>query len=138
MLTYKLYNIYIYIYIYINQIDIQIDRQIERDIQLFATLFLYFYESKWMNRINKNDLINAKKLCNIFRFNDDLNSMMMGTLKLIIAISILRNQSQAIFLDLDIRKRMESFNFVSSIKQTHFVFTTFRILPRNSTIFIDC
>ena len=28
----------------------------------FANLFLYFYESKWMNELKKNDLIKARKL----------------------------------------------------------------------------
>ena len=41
----------------------------------FANLFLYFYESKWMNELQKNDLIKARKLCNIFRFFDDLHSI---------------------------------------------------------------
>ena len=40
----------------------------------FASLFLYFYESKWMNELKKNGLIKARKRCNIFRFIDDLNS----------------------------------------------------------------
>ena len=44
----------------------------------FANLFLYFYESKWMNELKKNDLIKARKLCNIFRFIDDLNSINDG------------------------------------------------------------
>ena len=44
----------------------------------FANLFLYFYESKWMNKVKKNDLIKARKLCNIFRFIDDLNSISDG------------------------------------------------------------
>ena len=44
----------------------------------FANLFLYFYESKWMNELKKNDLIKARKLCNIFRFIDDLNSINYG------------------------------------------------------------
>ena len=39
----------------------------------FANLYLYFYESKWMNELKKNDLIKARKLCNIFRFIGDLN-----------------------------------------------------------------
>ena len=33
----------------------------------FVDLFLYFYESKWINELKKNDLIKARKLCNIFR-----------------------------------------------------------------------
>ena len=40
----------------------------------FANLFLYFYESNWMNKLKKNDLIKARKLCNNFRFIYDLNS----------------------------------------------------------------
>ena len=44
----------------------------------FANLFFYFYESKWMNELKKNNLIKARKLCNIFRFIDDLNSINDG------------------------------------------------------------
>ena len=33
----------------------------------FANLFLYFYESKWMNELKKNDLIRARKLNVIFK-----------------------------------------------------------------------
>ena len=44
----------------------------------FASLFLYFYESKWMNELKKNGLIKARKLCNIFSFIDDLNSFNDG------------------------------------------------------------
>ena len=44
----------------------------------FANLFLYFYESKWINELKKNDLIKARKLCNIFRFIDDLYSINDG------------------------------------------------------------
>ena len=44
----------------------------------FANLFLYFYESKWMNELKKNDLIKARKLCNIFRFIDDLGREFEG------------------------------------------------------------
>ena len=41
----------------------------------FADIFLYYYESKWMNELKKNDHIRARKLCNIFRFIDDLNAL---------------------------------------------------------------
>ena len=44
----------------------------------FANYFLYFYESKWMNELKKNDLIKARKLRNIFSFIDDLNSISDG------------------------------------------------------------
>ena len=41
----------------------------------FANLFLYYYESTWMNELKKKDLIRAMKLCNVFRFIDDLNAI---------------------------------------------------------------
>ena len=44
----------------------------------FTNLFLYFYESKCMNELKKNDLIKARKLGNIFRFFDNLNSINDG------------------------------------------------------------
>ena len=31
-----------------------------------------------MNELKKNDLITARKLCNVFRFTDDLNSISHG------------------------------------------------------------
>ena len=43
---------------------------------LFIPTYSYiFMKSKWMNELKKNDLIKARKLCNIFRFIDDLNSI---------------------------------------------------------------
>ena len=33
---------------------------------------------KWMNELKKNHLIKARKLCNIFRFINDLNSTNNG------------------------------------------------------------
>ena len=44
----------------------------------FANLFLYFYESKLMNELKKNDLNKARKLCDIFRFIGDSNSINDG------------------------------------------------------------
>ena len=44
----------------------------------FANLFLYFYEDKWMDSLKRNDLIRARKLCNIFRFIDDLSALNDG------------------------------------------------------------
>ena len=40
---------------------------------LFANLFLYFYDGKWMNSLKKNDPVRPRKLCNLFRFTDDHN-----------------------------------------------------------------
>ena len=39
----------------------------------FANLFLYFYEREWINSVKKHDFIRARRLCNIFRFIDDLS-----------------------------------------------------------------
>ena len=39
----------------------------------FANLFLYYFESKWINDLKKQDLLLARKLSNIFRFIDDLS-----------------------------------------------------------------
>ena len=41
----------------------------------FANLFLYYYENKWINDLKKTDLLTARKIKNIFRFIDDLNSI---------------------------------------------------------------
>ena len=40
--------------------------------------YSYFYETKWMSELNKNGLFKARKICNIFRFIDDLNSINDG------------------------------------------------------------
>ena len=37
-----------------------------------ANLFLYFYESKWLESTKKHNLIKARKFSNVFRFIDDL------------------------------------------------------------------
>ena len=45
----------------------------------FSPTYSYiFYESKWMNKLMKNNLIKARKLFNVFRFIDDLNSINDG------------------------------------------------------------
>ena len=41
----------------------------------FANLFLYFYESKWINKIKKESLYRARRFTNTFRFIDDLDAM---------------------------------------------------------------
>ena len=41
----------------------------------FANLFLFYYESKWVNNLKKKDMIKARTLGNIFRFIDDLNAI---------------------------------------------------------------
>ena len=75
--TYLLFNCYFTVgpKTFCQIIDILMDSD---PAPFFANLFLYFYESKRMNELKKNDLIKARKLCNIFRFIDDLNSISDG------------------------------------------------------------
>ena len=42
---------------------------------LFANLYFHFYESKWMNKLKKDNLIKAGKRWNIFSFINDLYSI---------------------------------------------------------------
>lgn len=88
-----------------------------------TNLFLYsFYESKSINEIKKKDLINIRKLCNTFRFIDNLNSINDGEefktnydniypeeLELLKENA---DKHEASFLDLDIRTRDGEFQVV--------------------------
>ena len=86
MLLYHVnYIIYIYIYIYIY---VYLCLYIDYLHGCFARLTPFL----WCLVQKKKDLIKAIKLCNMFRFTDNLNSIIMvATSKLIIAIAILRN-----------------------------------------------
>ena len=42
----------------------------------FANLFLYSYENKRIEELKKNDIIKVGKLCNVFRFINDLKSFL--------------------------------------------------------------
>ena len=37
----------------------------------FATLFLHYYEIKWIKRVKRNNIKGAKIFANAFRFMDD-------------------------------------------------------------------
>ena len=79
--------IYTYIYIYI-YIFVYLCLYIDYLHGCFVRLTPFF----WCLIQKKKDLIKAIKLCNMFRFTDNLNSIIMvATSKLIIAIAILRN-----------------------------------------------
>ena len=79
---------------------------------LFANLFLYYYESRWIKDLQKNGLIKARKLCNVFCSIDDLNAIndagiFESNFRDIYQeeLELLRengNNAEAIFLDLDI------------------------------------
>ena len=104
----------------------------------FANLFLYsFYESKSINEIKKKDLINIRKLCNTFRFIDNLNSTNDGEefktnydniypekLELFKENA---DKHEASFLDLDIRTRDGEFQVVLFDKKESFPFPIIRM-----------
>ena len=87
----------------------------------FFNLFLYFYESKWMNKLKKNDIIEARKVCNIFRFINDLNYIndvgeLESSYSNIYAEELQpvkgnTNKHEAIILDLDIKIKDGKFHF---------------------------
>ena len=92
------------------------------------TSFLYFYE----NELKKNDLIKARKLCNIFRLIDDLNSINDGGEFENNYSNIYPEELQlgkenidkheASLLDLNIKIKDGKFHLVSLIKEIHFLF----------------
>ena len=47
-------------------------------VPLFATLFLFFYESKWLKSIKNPNYGVVRKLAHIFRFIDDLIAINNG------------------------------------------------------------
>ena len=110
----------------------------------FANLFLYFYESKWMNELKKNDLIKAKKLCNIFRFLDDLNSIDDGGEFESNYSNIYPEELQlgnknadkkeTSFLDLNIKIKDGNFQFGLFDKRDAFPFFIVRIPDKSSNV----
>ena len=112
----------------------------------FANLFLYFYETKWMNKLKKkkNDLIKARKLCNIFRFIDDLNSINDGwefesnysniypeELQLSKENT---NKHEVSFSDLDIKIKDGKFHFGLFNKRESFPFSIVRMQDNSSNV----
>ena len=85
-----------------------------------------------MNKVKKNDLIKAKKLCNIFRFIDDLNSINDGGEFESNYSNVYPEELQlgkentdkheASLLDLNIKIKDGSFILVSLTKEIHFLF----------------
>ena len=84
-----------------------------------------------MNELKKNDPIKARKLYNIFRFIDDLNSINDGgefesnylTYPEELQLGKENNdKNQASFLDLNIKIKDGEFYLTSLIKETHFLF----------------
>ena len=110
----------------------------------FANLFLYYYESKWMNELKKKDLIRARKLCNIFRFIDDLNALndageFENNYQHIYPEELElgkenSNNLDASFLDLDIKVKDGQFQVGLFDKRDAFPFTIVRMPYKSSNI----
>ena len=110
----------------------------------FANLFLYFYESKWMNELKKNDLIKARKLCNIFRFIEDLNSIndcgefesnfSKIYLEELHLIKENTDKHEASFLDLDNKIKDGKFHFGLFDKRDSFPFSVVIMPDKSSNI----
>ena len=110
----------------------------------FANLFLYFYESKWMNELKKNDLIKARRLFNIFRFISDLNSINDGGEFESNYSNIYPKELQlgkentdkheASFLHLNIKIKDGKFPFGLFDKRDSFSFSIVRMLDKSSNV----
>ena len=110
----------------------------------FANLFLYFYESKWMNELKNNNLIKARKLCNIFRFINDLNSINNGGEFESNYSNIYLEEFQlgkentdkyeASFLDLNIKIKGGKFHSGLFDKRDSFSFFTVRMPDKSSNV----
>ena len=110
----------------------------------FANLFLYFYEGKWMNELKKNDLIRARRLCNIFRFIDDLNSINDGGEFESNYSNIYPEELQlgkentgkheTSFLDLNIKTKDGRFQFGLFDKRDSFPFSIVRMPDQSSNV----
>ena len=115
-------------------------------IQLFFffNLFLYFYESKWMNKLKKNDLIKARKVCNIFRFINDLNHINdVGELESsysniyaeeIQSVKGNADKHEASLLDSDIKIKDGKFHFDLFNKKDSFPFSIARMPDKSSNV----
>ena len=97
-----------------------------------------------MNELKKNDLIKARKLCNIFRFIDDLNSINDGGEFESNYYNIYpeelqlgkenTDKHQASFLDLNIKIKDGKFHFRLFNERDSFPFSIVRILDKSSNI----
>ena len=108
----------------------------------FANLFLYFYESIWMNELK--EIIEARILCNIFRFIDDLNSINDGqefesSFSKIYPEELQLGKENTVkheanFLDLEIKIKDGKFHFHLFDKRDSFPFSIVRMPDKSSNI----
>ena len=97
-----------------------------------------------MNELKKNDLITARKLCNVFRFTDDLNSISHGgefesSYSNIYPEKLqLRKENTdkhwTSFLDLNIKIKDGKFHFGLFDKRTSFPFSIIRMSDKSSYV----
>ena len=88
-----------------------------------------------MNDLKKNDLIKARKLCNIFRFFDDLNSINdSGEVEELQLSKENTDKHGASFLDLDIKIKDGKFHFGFFDKRDSFPFSIVRLPDKSSNI----
>ena len=92
-----------------------------------------------MNELKKNDLIKARKLCNIFRFIDDLNSINDGgefesNYSNIYPEELQLDKHEASFLDLNIKLKDGKFYFGLFDKRDSFPFSIVRMPDKSSNV----
>ena len=102
-----------------------------------ANLFLYYFEDKWMRKTKRKDLILARQFGNVFRFIDDLAAINDGGEFENVFQDIYppelelkqenHNNTEASFLDLDIK--IENNKFVLGLydKRDYFPFSIVRM-----------
>ena len=103
----------------------------------FANLFLYHYESSWLNNLKKTELHKARKFSNTFRFIDDLCTINDGGEFEKVFQEIYPPEmelgkenngiSKASFLDMDIEIRENQFDLKLFDKREAFPFTIVRM-----------
>ena len=110
----------------------------------FANLFLYYYESKWLRKIQKSDLSRARKFGSVFRFIDDLLSLndsgeFSRSLSEIYPEELLLNKENvgtlsSSFLDIEIKLSDRQFSSKLFDKRDNFNFSIVRMPDASSTI----
>ena len=113
-------------------------------LHFFASLCLYFYESKWINEPKKNDLIKARKLGNTFRFINDLSSINDGgefesNYSNIYPAELQlgkenTDKHEASFLDFNIKIKDGKFHFSLFGKRDSFPFSIVRMTDKSSNV----
>ena len=108
----------------------------------FANLFLYFYESKWLRKLQRSDLRRARRFINVFRFIDDLIALnddkeFESCFKEIYPVELELGKEnegyqEATFLDLNIAIKNNKFSISLYDKRDGFPFSIVR-MPYRST-----